>query len=125
MNDNAAGWFEIYVDDMARARTFYEAVLDVRLTHIAGEDGGFQLWGFPAVEGGPGSPGALAHMPGLRAGGNGTIVYLNCDDCAVQGARAEEAGGRIFKPKFSIGRHGFVCLVVDTEGNKVGLISTV
>lgn len=123
MNRNPAGWFEIYVDDMARARAFYETVLDVRLSRIAGEDGGFQLWGFPAVEGGAGSPGALAHMPGMRAGGNGTIVYLNCDDCAVRGARAEAAGGRIFKPAFPIGRHGFVSLVVDTEGNTVGLIS--
>jgi predicted enzyme related to lactoylglutathione lyase len=33
------------------------------------------------------------------------------------------AGGHIAKPKFSIGDHGFVSLIMDTEGNMVGLHS--
>jgi len=123
MNTNAVGWFEIYVNDIARARDFYETVFDVRLTRIAGEDAGFQMWGFPAVEGGAGSPGAIVYMAGVEAGGNSTIVYFHCDDCAVQAGRAFGAGGSIFKPRFSIGDKGFVSLVTDPDGNMFGLHS--
>ena len=31
---NPVGWFEIYVQDMARAARFYETVLDVQLTQL-------------------------------------------------------------------------------------------
>jgi predicted enzyme related to lactoylglutathione lyase len=123
MNKNAVGWFEIYVNDIERARAFYEAVFKLNLTHLVSEDTGFQMWAFPAVEGAPGTPGAIVHMPGLQAGGNSTIVYFICEDCAVEAGRVAEAGGRIFKPKFPIGPYGFISLVVDTEGNMIGLHS--
>ena len=42
---NPVGWFEIYVDDMARARAFYEAMLGVTLTPL--ESPGIELWAFP------------------------------------------------------------------------------
>ena len=31
MNHNVVGWFEIYVQDMPRAKAFYEAVFQVKL----------------------------------------------------------------------------------------------
>lgn len=31
---NAVGWFDIFVDDLARATAFYEAVLDVTLEDL-------------------------------------------------------------------------------------------
>jgi predicted enzyme related to lactoylglutathione lyase len=123
MTKNAVGWFEIYVNDIARARDFYETVFGLRLTRIAGEDGGFQMWAFPSVDGGAGSPGAIVYMDGVQAGGNSTLVYFYCEDCAVQAARAAGAGGSIFKPKFSIGEQGFVSLVTDPDGNMFGLHS--
>ena len=130
MNKNAVGWFEIYVNDIARARAFYEAVFDVRLSRLdppaeAGGDTGFQIWAFPAIADGEGSSGAIVHMPGFQAGGNSTLVYFNCDDCAVQAARVPGAGGKVFKPKFPIGAFGFISLVVDSEGNMIGLHSRV
>jgi len=33
------------------------------------------------------------------------------------------AGGKIHRNKFSIGEHGFIALVLDTEGNVFGLHS--
>lgn len=123
MKTNAVGWFEIYVNDIARARDFYESVFGVRLTRIGGEDAGFEMWAFPAVEGGAGIAGAIVYMAGAQAGGNSTLVYFNCEDCAVQAARASGAGGGIFKPKFAIGEHGFVSLVLDPDGNMFGLHS--
>ena len=63
-------------------------------------------------------------MPGMdRPKGNSVIIYFSCEDCAVEAKRAGENGGKIFKEKFSIGQHGFIALVHDTEGNMIGLHS--
>ncbi len=48
------------------------------------------------------------------------MVRFSCDDCAVEEARVPAAGGSIVRPKFSIGDHGFVSIITDTEGNMVG-----
>lgn len=62
-------------------------------------------------------------MPGCPSGGNSTIVYFACEDCAVEESRVVGCGGRVERPKFSIGPYGFVSLAVDTEGNMIGLYS--
>src|SRR5690606_3514849 len=49
--------------------------------------------------------------------------YFSCEDCAIEAARAVEAGGKIEKPKFAIGPYGFISLVTDTEGIMIGLHS--
>ena len=121
MKHNAIGWFEIYVQDMARARKFYEAVLDRKLERL--EAGGLEMYSFAGEMGAPGSPGSLVHMPGFPSGGNSTLVYFVCDDCAVEEGRVKKSGGRVEKSKFPIGEYGFVALVYDTEGNMFGLHS--
>jgi predicted enzyme related to lactoylglutathione lyase len=125
MERNVVGWFEIYVDDMARARTFYEAVFQVKLSNLApeGDASGLQMWAFTGDPNAGGAAGAIVHMEGFKAGGNSTIVYFSCADCAVEAARAVANGGRIFKDKFSIGQYGHIALVYDTEGNMIGLHS--
>ena len=117
---NAVVWFEIYVQDTARARAFYESVL---ATHLERIESGIEMWAFPARSGDAGAAGALVHYEGYPSGGNSTLVYFGCDDCAVEAARAAAHGGKIFKDKFSIGPHGFIALVTDTEGNMIGLHS--
>jgi predicted enzyme related to lactoylglutathione lyase len=121
MNMNPVGWFEIYVQDMARAKTFYETVLATKLEQLPGTE--LEMWSFPMEMGKYGAPGALVHMPGCASGGGGTLVYFSCTDCATEQARAEAAGGKVFKPKFSIGQYGHIALVTDTEGNLIGLHS--
>lgn len=121
MAGNPVGWFEIYVQDMARAKRFYETVLGVTLQKL--DSPTLEMWAFPGEQGGYGTPGALVSMKGVPSGGNSTIVYFMSEDCAVPQARAEKAGGRIEKAKFSIGQYGFVSLVLDTEGNMIGLHS--
>lgn len=121
MSDNPVDWFEIYVGDMTRARAFYEAVFEQPLTRL--EDSTLEMWVFPRQPQGPGSAGALVRFAGMEPGGNSTLVYFGCADCAVQAQRAAAHGGRIFKDKFSIGAHGFIALVYDSEGNMIGLHS--
>ena len=34
MSDNPVGWFEIYVQDMGRAKAFYESIFGVQLARL-------------------------------------------------------------------------------------------
>ena len=121
MKNNPVGWFEIYVQDMQRAKTFYEHVFAVQLQKLDSSE--LKMWAFPMQENGAGAMGALVKMDGCPSGGNSTLVYFTCADCAVEAKRAKENGGQVFKDKFSIGQYGFIALVCDTEGNMIGLHS--
>lgn len=121
MPKNPVNWFEIYVQDMPRARAFYEKMLGVQLQKLGGLD--IDMWAFPMDQEGFGAAGSLVKMDGCASGGNSTLVYFSCQDCAVEAGRAAASGGRVFKDKFSIGEYGHIALVFDTEGNMVGLHS--
>lgn len=118
---NPVAWFESHVDDLARARAFYETVLDLKLAIM--ENAPVELPAVPSQQGTYGASGALVRMPGMPVGGNSVLVYFACEDCAVTAARVPAAGGRIEKPKMSIGPYGPIALAVDTEGNRFGLHS--
>jgi predicted enzyme related to lactoylglutathione lyase len=119
--NNAVGWFEIYVEDMDRAKAFYEAVFGVQLSKLEGTE--IEMLAFPMRREGYGAAGALVKMHGFPTGANSILVYFSCADCGVEAAKAQEAGGQIQKEKMSIGRYGFIAHVVDTEGNMIGLHS--
>jgi predicted enzyme related to lactoylglutathione lyase len=120
MAHNPVGWFEIYVQDMERAKKFYETVFQVKLARLSSP---IEMWGFPQSMDRSGSSGSLVRMPGVPSGGNSTLVYFSCADCATEAARAVKAGGAIDRAKMSIGQYGFIALVHDTEGNMFGLHS--
>jgi predicted enzyme related to lactoylglutathione lyase len=120
MAKNPVVWFEIYVQNMERAKKFYENVLAVRLEKFPSPE--LEMCFFPGEPEGTGAPGALAKMEGVPSGGS-TLVYFRCEDCAVEAARVVPAGGKIHREKWSIGEHGFIALAVDTEGNMFGLHS--
>ncbi|WP_020396243.1 VOC family protein [Thiolinea disciformis] len=121
---NPVGWFEIYVKDMQRAKAFYEQVFQVTLTALAGDmQESLEMYTFAMDDHGYGATGALVKMDGVLTGFAGTLVYFSCEDCAVEAKRAAQAGGTIFKDKFSIGEHGHIAMVYDTEGNMIGLHS--
>jgi predicted enzyme related to lactoylglutathione lyase len=121
MSNNPVGWFEIYVQDISRAKTFYEAVFQVTLNRL--EVPGMNIWAFPMEMDRAGASGALVKMEGVCSGGNSTLVYFSCADCAVEAERVIQNGGQVDRPKMSIGEYGFISLVVDTEGNMFGLHS--
>ncbi len=121
MNHNPVGWFEIYVDDMERARRFYESVFQCGLQKLEAAE--IEMWTFPMQAEAKGAAGALVKMPGFGPGRNSVLVYFSCEDCAVEAARAKEAGGRLEREKMSIGEYGYIALAYDTEGNMIGLHS--
>ena len=120
---NAVVWFDIFVDDLDRAVAFYEAVLDTKLEAMGDPTGETQMMSFPADMGAYGAGGALTKSSHASPGIGGTIVYFSTEDCAVEESRVAEAGGKVIRPKFSIGKFGWITLCQDTEGNMFGLSS--
>jgi uncharacterized protein len=120
---NAIGWFDIYVTDMNRAVAFYESVLQQKLAPIGDPTGETQMMGFPADMSACGAGGALVKSAYARPGAGGTMVYFSVEDCANEASRVAAAGGKVMRPKFSIGEFGWVTLCEDTEGNLFGLSS--
>lgn len=118
------GFFDIYVEDMDRAQAFYETVLDTELAPMGDpNDPTVVMRAFGDDFASHGAGGALVKLAHTKPGPGGSMVYFSCDDCAVEAARAEVAGGAVVAPKYSIGEHGFVSIISDTEGNMVGLHS--
>lgn len=126
---DALNWFEIFTADFARAKQFYEAILDAKLQDVpassceSSRDSWTHMAVFPyATTQGVG--GAITQMNGVAPGGGGTLVYLNVDgDLDGVLRRIPKAGGAVLKPRTSIGEHGFIALIRDSEGNVVGLHS--
>lgn len=129
MKGNPVVHFEIYAQNIERAREFYEKVFEITLEKIQSPapEMEMEMWSFPMDKEAPmssyGAGGMLVKMEGFEPGGGGTLVYFGCDDCAVQVARAAELGGSLFQEKTSLGEHGFFALARDTEGNLIGFHS--
>lgn len=119
---NPITWFEIYVDDLARAKAFYEVVFGYSLIPES-TDGTFAAYRFPGGMPGQGAMGALMKHPMRRPSVEGTMVYFHCENCEVQLQRAKKNGGQVFKAKWSIGPDGFIAIIGDSEGNAIGLHS--
>lgn len=118
---HALNWFEIPVDDFARAKAFYERVLGISIgTMPMGPVTMGMLSADPNAVGG-----AIVHGDGSAPSRVGTLVYLNGgDDLAPMLERVVEAGGSVLVPKTEIGNDfGFFAHFIDTEGNRVGLHS--
>lgn len=118
---HALNWFEIPVNDFARAKAFYESVLGITVTTLQmGTSTMGMLSADPEAVGG-----AIVQSEGEVPSRQGTMVYLNGgDDLAGMLGRVESAGGAVVLPKTEIGNgFGFFAHFMDTEGNRVGLHS--
>ncbi len=117
---DAINWFELPVLDLARATKFYETVLAVKLKteNFNGTPNAI----FPAED--PGVGGSLVKDERRKPNPDGSLIYLNAngklDACL---ARVAAAGGKVVLPRTDIGDPGFIALVIDTEGNQIGLHS--
>ena len=126
MKNNPGVWFEIYVAEMARAKKFYESVFQTELKSMGDPTGGadgLEMWSFPGDMTSMGASGALCKMDGFGPSPGGILIYFACEDCAIEEKRAAQFGGKVVKPKMSLGTHGAMSLIADTEGNIIGLHS--
>lgn len=121
---NPVVWFEIYVDDLQSAKKFYETVFDLEMEDLPNPtEESMEMLSFPMDMESNMASGALVKMDGLKPGGNSTIVYFASEDCSVEEARVEAAGGKILKSKTSLGDYGFMVLAEDVAGNTIGIHS--
>jgi predicted enzyme related to lactoylglutathione lyase len=121
MTRNPVGWFEIYVQDMNRAKAFYEELFQVKLERLSNPE--IEMWAFPMSMDAPGAAGSLVKMEGFQTGQNSVLIYFMCEDCGVVEQRAVKLGARVQRSKISIGEYGFISLVFDSENNMIGLHS--
>jgi predicted enzyme related to lactoylglutathione lyase len=115
----SASWVEIPVRDIDRAVHCYETLLGKPLRREV--FGGLPYGVFPHQE--PGTNGAIVQDP-RRAPGAATVLYLNADgDLDGILSRAAKANASVLLPKTEIGKDGYIAILVDSEGNHVGLNS--
>jgi len=97
MARNPFRWVEIYVQDMKRAKNFYESVFQVKLERLGNPatiEDSIEMWSFPS----------------------------NAEEWGCSGALVK-FGGKVERGKTGIGEYGFITLAVDTEGNVFGIHS--
>lgn len=118
---NPVNWFEIPVKNIERAKEFYETVLGYPLNE--NEMGDMKMAWFPMDEHGNGSAGTLIQASGYEPSQKGTVVYLHVDDIETTLDKIIDNGGRIIRPKMSVGDYGYIAHFEDIEGNRVALHS--
>ena len=114
-------WFDIPATNIERAARFYETVLGCKLNQE--NMLGAQLAMFPAKPGE--ATGAIMCREGLVPGQGGTTVYLKAgNDLSPALGRVVPAGGKVVFPKTFIKEgFGYFAIMIDSEGNSVGLHS--
>src|SRR5512144_3179382 len=118
---NRAVWFDIPVKNLDRAATFYRSVLGIDVVKQEMKGGAFCFLAHDQGNGGCLVPNAEA----VTSTG-GILVYMNVDKRIRDAvANVEKLGGRVLSPIHGIGPHGFVAEVLDSEGNKIALHSSV
>ena len=116
---NPVNWFEIPVNDLAKAKAFYESILELELTES--EMGPNKMAWFPMEMGAAGSTGTLVKGEGYTPSYDGSLVYLHVDKIDPTLEKIISGGGKTLMPRMSIGEHGFIAHFEDTEGNRVAL----
>lgn len=122
---NVITWFEIPVTDTRRAKQFYETILDIEMRTVqAGDDE--ELTFFPAnpdvIQATSGRvTGVLTRSPRAQPGAEGTLIYLNAyPEIQVVLDKVVPAGGKIMIDRHLI-KAGYIAVIEDTEGNRIGL----
>lgn len=121
---NVITWFEIPVLDINRAKIFYETILDIEM--VVRKDGDDESVFFPfnpqVVQATSGRvTGVLSKSTRNNPSASGTMVYINASP-SIQTVldKVEQAGGKIVAPTIQIPA-GLIAIIIDTEGNKIGL----
>jgi predicted enzyme related to lactoylglutathione lyase len=122
---SAISWFEIPSTDLARATKFYETIFAISLTPM--DLPSIKMRMFPIDDQMNGIGGALVDSGGFHkpSATDGPLIYLNGNpDVQTVLDKVEKAGGSVMVPKTEISPdYGFMAVIIDTEGNRIGLHS--
>ncbi len=118
---NIANWFEIPVNDLEKAKKFYEKVFSIEMA--LNEMGPMRMAWFPMEQDVPFATGTLIQGEGYTPSHEGTRIYLRVENIDVALKKINENGGKTLAPKMSIGEWGFTAQFEDCEGNQIALHS--
>jgi predicted enzyme related to lactoylglutathione lyase len=118
---NPVNWFDINVSNLNNAKVFYEAVFNIKLVDFPIEYD--RQSGFPFDPKGLNITGAIVEKEDFAPNNNNTVIYFESEDCITEEGKVEKAGGKIIRSKMSIGEFGFVSILMDIDGNTIGLHS--
>jgi predicted enzyme related to lactoylglutathione lyase len=122
---SAISWFEIPATDLARATKFYETIFGISL--IPMDLPNIKMRMFPVEDQMTDIGGAVVDSGGFHkpSATDGPLIYLNGNpDVQKVLDKVEAAGGKIVVPKTEISPdYGFMAVLIDTEGNRIGLHS--
>jgi len=116
---NQLVWADIPVVDLDRAIKFYSAVIGKPITKQSSPGFTFGLL--------PHSDNDVSGCLYVPDGDNspsltGPLIYLNAEGRLADAVAAARAGGgKVLQDIHQIGPYGYRAIVVDTEGNRVGL----
>ncbi len=115
---NRAVWFDIPVVNLDRACQFYHEVLAIEVKKEK-----FDAFEFAVFEHNDGNGGCLVPNPD-DISNKGLMLYLNVND-RIKAAEAKviKFGGEVLQSTHAIGPHGFRCVILDCEGNRIVLHS--
>ena len=113
--------FEIPATEISRAVDFYEAILDIKIEKI--DFPGMQMGLFPSE--GQMTFGVIIQGDDYKPSANGVTIYFNGgDNLQIILDKVEKKGGKIIAPKTLLAdESGFFAMLIDTEGNRIGLHS--
>lgn len=115
-----ANWFELPVNDMDRAKKFYESIFEITMADNM-EMGTSVMSFFPFITDQNGATGTLMKQESYVPSYQGALVYFSVQEITNVLPRIRNAGGKVLNEKTSIGEHGFVAHFEDSEGNRVAL----
>jgi hypothetical protein len=120
---NAINWFEIPALDFERAFTFYHTILNGNVRKGTFGNGDLILFNVPFVTG-EGVGGAILVRDDLQPTTLGSVIYLNAfGKLSDAVSKVENAGRKVLIAEINLGKFGFSAVIIDSEGNKIGLIS--
>lgn len=111
----AISWFEIPALEFERACDFYDSILGVTVRRERVSE--VPMGVFP-------TGGAICQGESYQPSPDGAVIYLSVEgrmECVVE--KVETAGGQVLLPKTHVGAPGYIAVILDTEGNKIGLYS--
>jgi predicted enzyme related to lactoylglutathione lyase len=121
--ENTINWFEISVQNLDRAKTFYESIFNIKMeTNNMME---MNMAFFPMEMGSGKISGCLCQSKMHKPSEDGVKLYLNANpDLSVVLSKVAENGGKVVMPKTKITDElGYMAFLVDTEGNSIALHS--
>lgn len=122
---SAISWFEIPTKDLDRATKFYENIFGISLIPMDLPD--IKMRMFPVEDQMTDIGGAIVYSDSFHkpSATDGPLIYLNGNpDVQKVLDKVEAAGGSVMVPKTEISpEYGFMAVIIDTEGNRVGLHS--